>query len=760
VDLKPTNVKVDNQEYQISPAYITIEGGQDVTISGNVTNIGISDPPTEFNFTFYESSNDGGMLSSELLLDVGITTKLSPGVVTEEFSITWQVPSTPGIYHITLLADHYNVVPESNKVNNLFLIGFIVGGVPDLDLNNVIADEIKYDSSPSPLIYVGKAQKVAISANVTNIGTENTGSDFVLNFTLAYIPSTTPSENLLSKTLSSLDPQEDAGEQKIDWTTPDFNTQCKITLKVDPGDRIQEIREDNNEFVLKFEVSDLPDLKLENITKLTRTVPIGSFNKIEVKAWNTGNIQSNSMSLGFYNGTEFDEYVPGANLSTSLQIYEITSLQPGQVLSSGLQATWLAPMAVGTYNVTVKIDLEEEIAELKETNNIVMFTFIVEDYPEPPVPTLSTDGNDIKLSWIDSPTENRGYYLIYRSETKTGFDFSIPYFNTSTQMFPLSNEWMDENGNEDAPELYFCLRTVNVHGWAGYTSLTVGKYTKTFSPGYDTFSLPLEPFEQVSTSGFIEGLKKPQASSTPQIDEMTTVYRFDVDTQQWLGHPKFLPINIDNFELEFGKGYMFYTPDEVEYTFTGYPGSMIRYIDILPTTEQFRVNVGMDFGIYYHLSLAWPEVEGATQYYIYNSSTRTGFDYSTPLIITNTTYYWHISPSDALERYYTIVPVDKYGRFGSSTYCVGVTNMSFRSEYDTFGLKVEPDYFVYTVSAIMDEFYKNDIDTIYYYDDSLQIWQGHPRFLPQNIDDFEIVAGDAYVTYVYQGELRFMIVGR
>ena len=205
VDLKPTNVKVDNQEYQISPAYITIEGGQDVTISGNVTNIGISEPPTEFNFTFYNSTNDGAMLSTELLLDIGITAKLSPGDETGEYSITWHVPSAPGIYFVALLADHYNVVPESNKINNLFLIGFIVGGVPDLDLNNVMADEIKYDSSPSNLIYVGKAQKVTVSANVTNIGTENTGMDFLLNVILTYIPSTTPSENLLSKIVPSLD---------------------------------------------------------------------------------------------------------------------------------------------------------------------------------------------------------------------------------------------------------------------------------------------------------------------------------------------------------------------------------------------------------------------------------------------------------------------------------------------------------------------------------------------------------------------------
>lgn len=759
VDLKPTNVKVDNQEYQISPAYITIEGGQDVAISGNVTNIGISEPPTGFNFTFFNSTNDGDMLSTELLLDIGITAKLSPGDETGEYSITWHVPSSPGIYFVALHADHYNVVPESNKVNNLFLIGFIVGGVPDLELNNVLADDIKYDSSPSTLIYVGKGQSVSISVNVTNIGTENTGLDFLLNITLTYIPGTTPSENLLSKTLSSLDPQEDAGEQKIEWTTPDFNTQCKITIKVDPANRIQEIREDNNEFVLNFEVRDLPDLKVENITPLTRTVPIGSFNKIEVKVWNIGNIQSNSSSLGFYNGTEFDDYVPGTNLTTALQIYDITGLQPSQEVSSGLQATWLAPMIIGMYTVSVKIDLEEEIAELKEINNIVMFTFIVEDYPEPPIPELMMDGNDIKLTWTDSPTDNRAYYLIYRSETKTGFDFSMPYFNTSRQLLPLSNDWADENGNDDAPELYYCIRTVNEHGWVGYTSLTVGKFTKTFALGYDTFSLPLDPFEQIKASEFLDSLTKPGGSSPSEINGMTTVYRLDVETQQWLGRPKFLPENVDNFELEFGKGYMFYTPEEVAYTFTGYPGSMIRYIEILPTTEQFRISLDLVFGIYYHLKFGWPEVNGATNYNIYNSNSRTGFNYSLPLNVTDTNSI-SLPPQEAPEGYYTVVPVDKYGRFGSSAYSVGVTNMSFGSEYDTFGLKVEPDYFIYTVSDIMDEFFTIHIDTIYYYDDSLQMWQGHPRYLPRDIDNFDLVAGDAYVTYIYQGELRFMIVGR
>jgi hypothetical protein len=757
VDLKPTNVKINELEYTTTPAYITIEGGQDITISGNVTNIGISEPPTSFNFTFYESNSDGAMISSEFLVDIEITEKLSPGSVTEEYTIEWQVPSLPGIYFIALFADHNNDIPESNKANNLFLIGFIIGGVPDLDLNNVHVNEIKYETSHSPIIFVGKAQKVTISANITNIGTENTGQNFLFNITLTYLPSITSSVTLLSKTILSLDPDEDTGQHKIEWNTPDFNTQCKIRLNVDPGDQIQEIREDNNNFVLIFEVSDLADLNVKNISKLTRTVPIGSLNKIEVKISNIGHIQSNTSKLGFYNGTEFDEFQPSYDIATAIKLIDIASLQPGQSTISELKAIWMAPMIVGTYDVTVKIDMKDEIDELSEINNIIKFKFIVEDYPEPPLPTLNFTDNGIKLNWLESPTPNRDHYLIYRSETPTGFDFSKPYFNTSNQLIPLLNEWIDINSIHESNELYYCLRTVNIYGWAGYSSLTVGKYTKIFSRGYDTFSLPLEPFDRINAKKFLEGLSKPYGSPMSGIDDMTTVYNYEVITQQWMGHPKFLPEDIDNFQIEFGKGYMIYTPNEVEYTFTGYPGSMIRYIDIFYTSQQFRENIGIEITGNL-INITWNTIDNAVEYKIYRSRTRTEINYSDPFSISNNNIEVFGLTTD-LEYYFTIIPVDSYGRFGSSTYSIGLSLIDLAKAYNTFASKLDPENKI-EVDSVLEMYFNNDVDTIYYYNTSHQSWQGHPRFLPGSVDNFQFEVADAFMTYVYLDEVRIIIIGR
>jgi hypothetical protein len=347
--------------------------------------------------------------------------------------------------------------------------------------------------------------------------------------------------------------------------------------------------------------------------------------------------------------------------------------------------------------------------------------------------------------------------LIYRSETPNGFDFSNPYFNTSNQLFPSFNEWVDVNSMHNYDELYYCLRTVNVHGWVGYSSLTVGKYTKTFSTGYNSFCLPLEPFNQINAKMFIEGLSKSKDSSMSEIDDLTTVYNYDIDTQQWMGHPKFLPEDIDNFQIEFGKGYMIYTPDEVEYTFSGYPGSMIRYIDILFTDHQFHDSIDIDI-IGNIVNITWNTVDPAVEYKIYRSGKRTEINYSDPFSITKNNVEMFGFTTD-VEYYFTIIPVDQYGRLGSSTYSIGVSLTDFASGYTAFGSKLKPEKKI-EVDQIMELYYYNDIETIYYYDIAHQTWQGHPRFIPESVDNFELEVADAYMTYVYLDEVRIIIVGR
>jgi hypothetical protein len=347
--------------------------------------------------------------------------------------------------------------------------------------------------------------------------------------------------------------------------------------------------------------------------------------------------------------------------------------------------------------------------------------------------------------------------LIYRSDTPTGFDFSNPYFNTSNQLFPLLNEWVDVNHHQDTDEQYYCLRTVNTHGWPGYSSITVGKYAKTFPKGYNSFSLPLEPFDQVNAHKFLQDLSRPQGSSMSEIDSMTTIYTYDLDTQQWLGHPKFLPEDIDNFQIEFGNGYMIYTPDEVEYTFTGYPGTMIRYIDILFTDHQFHESV--DIEITGNLvNITWNTVDNAVEYKVYRASQRTGINYSNPFSITSNAQEMFGLTTD-LEYYFTIIPIDTYGRFGSSTYSIGLSLIDLNEGYNTIGSKLKPEIKI-EADHVLEIYFYIDIETIYYYNVAFQAWQGHPRFIPESVDNFEFKVADAYMTYVYSDKVRIIIIGR
>jgi hypothetical protein len=436
------------------------------------------------------------------------------------------------------------------------------------------------------------------------------------------------------------------------------------------------------------------------------------------------------------------------------------------MLTSEFQALWIAPMTPAIYNVSVKVDIFKIIPELREANNILRFKFIVEDYPLPPVPIVNSSNNDLILNWIPSPTENREYYLIYRAEDQLGFDFANPYYNTSLNLVPLANEWVDDDAGDDAQELYYCIRTVNVHGWVGYSSITVGKYTKIFNSGYDFLSLPLAPFSILTAHEFLEQLSKLAGSSSYEILDSTTVYNFNQSLQQWQGHPKFLPADVDNFELEVGKGYMVYTPEPIQYTFTGYPGSMINYIEILWTSQQFRESLEIHITEDYNIELKWDNISFAHEYKIYSSQSRTGFNYSNLFNITENNFFnfnllQHFEHNESLdfEYYFTIVPIDILGRFGSSTYSIGVRGQGLGVGYHTFSVGLKPEM-ILSAHSLLDEFYSYDIDTIYRYDSLRQSWWGHPRFLPGEVDDFELGLSEAYISYIYLDKVKLVFIGR
>ncbi len=114
-------------------------------------------------------------------------------------------------------------------------------------------------------------------------------------------------------------------------------------------------------------------------------------------------------------------------------------------------------------------------------------------------------GNDIRLDWTQPSDANISYYLIYRSEHQTEFDFDNPTHNTSSDPSPSGTDWTDAGAASGTSprEYYYIIRAIDVNGSISTTSNTAGKWTEAYEPGLNSFSLPLEPFTTTNISQLV-----------------------------------------------------------------------------------------------------------------------------------------------------------------------------------------------------------------------------------------------------------------
>jgi hypothetical protein len=215
--------------------------------------------------------------------------------------------------------------------------------------------------------------------------------------------------------------------------------------------------------------------------------------------------------------------------------------------------------------------------------------------PIPPLPptlycNLTADKSNVWLNWTDPPTAT-DHYLIYRSEDKQEFDFSVPWKDTSLDINPitgiidpLNRNWLDSGAAlSSAPsQYYYCVRSVEASGNFSTTSNTVGKWTKSFITGVGTFSLPLEPFEVKEVDWFCDDI--------PNVDYIK--WR-DPSTQTWVTHYKSDSLGVNDTLVVLEEGYEIMLNAQTYYTFTGRPGTSIRYLeDFIPAPTGFALDVG------------------------------------------------------------------------------------------------------------------------------------------------------------------------
>jgi hypothetical protein len=291
----------------------------------------------------------------------------------------------------------------------------------------------------------------------------------------------------------------------------------------------------------------------------------------------------------------------------------------------------------------------------------------------------------------------------------------------------------------------------------------------------------LEPFETQSADWYLD-------SMLANTNMNGNLFRYNVSSQRWVGHPKGLPAGLNDFDLKVGNTYLLHVYKEIEYTFTGRPATSIKFLDGIENDK--RIGTDHEFSRSLNVELqpqgmvvSWnvPEsvskYERTDHYNIYRTNHRDKFEFENLIATTSflqpyiTTYLdVNIDVYSNKEYYYLVIPVNSIGREGSSTYSVGVITKTYRQGYNSFALPFRMEFNVTHFfndnnssgesGLIFLENNYDDVTILFNYDTTQQKWIGVPRLIPVELKRLKIEFSDGYLIYVSGESVRISFVGR
>ncbi|MCK5290440.1 MAG: hypothetical protein KAR39_00280 [Thermoplasmata archaeon] len=369
--------------------------------------------------------------------------------------------------------------------------------------------------------------------------------------------------------------------------------------------------------------------------------------------------------------------------------------------------------------------------------------------PRPPsITTKVVDGNDVLLEWTPYEPNTTDHYLIYRSPDQREFNFTAPVYDTSSDPYPLRTNWTDvDAAGPSAPtEYYYIVRAVSPFGIMSNTSNTAGKWTKEFSSGLNTFSLPLEPFEIRNISWY--------ASDIANVD---FVRWLDVN-DHWVTHRKGMGAGVNDAPVMIGEGYEVKLTSLTRYTFCGYPASMIRFHEGLGVSPDFRRSLSAEkSGL--SIDLEWNHVLGASGYDVFRSENRYGLNgLLPPPVATLPAGQNTWTDVDVLlsvgEYYYMVVPLDSKGTLGSSSYSIGIVLVEFEAGHSTLGLPLEP------ISVLtIDHYCEDGLNVVGLAYMQKEVWKFHATAMPFGAYDPVMEQSEGYQISVNGIASRYTIIG-
>ncbi len=402
------------------------------------------------------------------------------------------------------------------------------------------------------------------------------------------------------------------------------------------------------------------------------------------------------------------------------------------------------------------IQLEFRFDTVDNVNNAWLGWFIddvtVHGKTIPPIlppasPSTAGDEDDVRLEWDASISIALDHYLIYRAPSQREFDFSDPIHDTSMDVDPLRTEWIDVGALApgSSQEYYYTVRAVSTDGRISTNSVTAGKWTKAFTNGLNTFSLPVRPFGRKNISWY--------ADTIPNVDFI----RWMDSSGHWMTHYPSMELGVNDAEAKMGKAYEISVSQDVNFTFWGYPASMIRFHEGLGDSITFQKSLsarieGDD------VDLSWESVPDASRYEIFRVERRDGFHNVSLASIANTTEtHWTDLGILGIENdtyYYMVIPLDSQGELGSSTYSVGVIIVNYNEGSDTFALPLKPKE-----NRTLDWYCDNIPNVVGMAYLTFEVWKFHAKVMPEGVYDTEILQGEGYQISFSGSAIRYAFIG-
>ncbi len=291
-DLTISNITVDGVPLSSYPEGIVVLPGQVINISAKGSNVGLSGTGIfTFNMSFWNCTDTGSNLGS-ILRHFETLGPLEALTSTTPLYALWQAPKLEisNDYYLNISADSDDDVSESDEDNNHYVLHIRVDGpdpAPDFMELSVADSGFVLDKYADPIgkglvssmIYLPLGEDLNITFDAINLGGVNQSLGTSVTFyntsglgggqkDLPFYETSQEYINLSAFGLPNDQTSDNGKTMFVKWINPGVTGIYYINISLDPENRVDELNESNNFFILVINVSILPVTTLIPISQV------------------------------------------------------------------------------------------------------------------------------------------------------------------------------------------------------------------------------------------------------------------------------------------------------------------------------------------------------------------------------------------------------------------------------------------------------------------------------------------------------------